>query len=107
MLKKAFKRFKRHDLSAEKNLFNGFGRSVIKRMKGAEKTQRGDCPDHYGNFFFTQIVNKLGRRRKKPARNNGKRCRTLERRINILNRNIKIKRRLICKNVSFRKAEGF
>ncbi len=85
----------RHDLAAEQNALYRVRRFVVKPVKCADQTKRRDRPYHGRNTVLADKIDQLGRFYKQSLWNDHKRGAGLDRRVDILYRDIKIKWSLI------------
>ena len=97
----------RHNFAAEHDQSCIFRDLIFQSLQGRDQTQGRNSPDHNCNLFVAEIVEKLRRKCKQTLRNQHQRCSCCNCGINILDRNIKIKRSLIANAVPVRNLKLF
>ena len=83
------------------------GRLVGERVHRRQEAQRTDCPNHDGRLPVAEEIHQLGRVGEIRRRNDFNRRAGEQSAVNILDRNVKVERRLVGKHVCLTDGEGF
>ena len=99
MLSPQVQMFHRHSLPAEQDFIYLIGYPVSKSFQLCHHAQGGNRPDQSRDTLLAQIIDKLNRNGEIPLRYDHQRSAHAKRRIDVLNGNVEIKRRLISDDI--------